>query len=82
VDGRAAPVLRADRRWMAVPVGAGEHEVELRYKPLSFRMGASVSLLAAVLLLAWIALGGRPKGEAGGDWAGSRAPGASRTLRV
>jgi hypothetical protein len=33
VDGRAAPVLRADYAFRAVPVGPGRHEVVFRYAP-------------------------------------------------
>ncbi len=53
VDGQPAPVLRADFVLRAVPVPAGEHTVELRFRPLSFTVGAAVSgvTLAAISLL-------------------------------
>jgi len=56
VDGASAPVLRANGVFLAVPVPAGEHFVELRYAPAAIRIGLGVSLAAAVLaavLAAW-----------------------------
>ncbi|MFQ5742279.1 MAG: YfhO family protein, partial [Acidobacteriota bacterium] len=51
VDGRAAPVLRANGNWMAVPVDRGEHNVQLRFRSRSLRIGAWISLLSTLLLL-------------------------------
>jgi hypothetical protein len=55
VDGRAAPLLRANLAMRAVPVAAGMHTVELRYQPAHFRVGAVLSALALALcaLLLW-----------------------------
>ncbi len=48
VDGRRVPVYRADGVLRAVPVPAGEHRVEMVYRPWSFYVGALVSLLTLV----------------------------------
>ena len=37
VDGRAAPIIRADYAFRAVPVPAGDHDVMMRYFPWSQR---------------------------------------------
>jgi hypothetical protein len=47
VDGEPAPVLRANALFRGVTVPAGEHEVLLRYRPASFRVGIAVFLAAA-----------------------------------
>jgi hypothetical protein len=56
VDGRPAPILRADHAFRAVAVPAGEHRIEMRYMPASLRLGALVSglgaLVAGAMLLA------------------------------
>jgi hypothetical protein len=59
VDGRSADVERVDYTFRGVRIGPGEHTVELRYQPLSFRLGAWVSVLALVGLLAAAAVGRR-----------------------
>lgn len=51
VDGRPAPILRADLVFRAVPLEAGRHTVEFHYRPASFRTGLWVSLAAALLVL-------------------------------
>jgi len=51
VDGREAPVRRANGKHLAVPVPAGRHEVELRYHPPGLRAGALLSLLGAALVV-------------------------------
>jgi hypothetical protein len=48
VSGTPAPVLRANWNLRAVPVGAGQHDVELRFAPRSFRIGAIISVLTLV----------------------------------
>ncbi len=54
VDGRPAPLLRANVAFRAVAVGAGRHRVELVYRPavvLGAIVVSLVSLLAALLFL-------------------------------
>ena len=55
VDGRRAPVLRADYLFRGVPVDAGEHELRLVYQPVSFWLGAAITLITAVLA-GWVLL--------------------------
>jgi hypothetical protein len=43
VDGRSAPVLRANEAFRAVPIPEGRHLVELRYRPTSVVVGVVVS---------------------------------------
>jgi hypothetical protein len=55
VDGAETTIFRADHALRAVQVPAGRHNVEMVFDPLSFRLGAVVSLAtllaAAVLFL-------------------------------
>jgi hypothetical protein len=44
VDGAPAPILRANTVFRAVAVPAGEHVVEMRYRPRPFRLGVALSL--------------------------------------
>jgi hypothetical protein len=44
VDGRAAPLLRANVAFQAVPVPAGKHQVHLFYEDRAFEIGAAISL--------------------------------------
>jgi uncharacterized membrane protein YfhO len=53
VDGRPAPLLRADFLFRAVPVPAGRHTVELRYRSRALERGLLVSIVS---LLATIGL--------------------------
>jgi hypothetical protein len=52
VDGRPAPVLHGDWVFRAVPVGAGQHQVEFRFRPLSLIVGGIVSGLAWLAAIA------------------------------
>jgi hypothetical protein len=61
VDGRPAPVLRANGKHRAVPVPAGAHEVRLRYDPPGLRAGIALTAIA-VAGAAWLAWRGRRKG--------------------
>jgi FkbM family methyltransferase len=58
VDGRPAPLLRANVAFRAVEVPTGLHEVEFRYRPASVLLGLGISAaaLAATLVLS---LGGQ-----------------------
>ena len=51
VDGREAPVRRANGKHLAVPVPSGRHEVELLYRPPGLRAGALLSLVGVALVV-------------------------------
>jgi hypothetical protein len=56
VDGVDAPVLRADLLFRAIPLSAGEHDVEVYFESASFGRGVLVSIvvLAVIgLLVIW-----------------------------
>jgi hypothetical protein len=52
VDGEPAAIEDFSRGFRAVAVPPGEHTVELRYEPASFRVGLFVSLVALLVLVA------------------------------
>ena len=51
VDGQSRPVLRGDLLFRTVPVPAGSHTVELRFQPLSVRLGLALTMGALVVAL-------------------------------
>jgi hypothetical protein len=55
VDGQTAEILPADHAFRAVSLEAGEHTVVFWYAPLSFRLGAWITLGAMLLLVAVLA---------------------------
>ncbi|MFM9106265.1 MAG: YfhO family protein [Chloroflexota bacterium] len=62
VDGQEAPILPVHGWLRAIPLPAGEHTVEMRYDPLSLRLGMAITLAAALLLAggsAWSLAGRR-----------------------
>jgi hypothetical protein len=61
VDGRPARLLRANVAFRAVPVPAGDHRVEMRYRPPALLLGIAVSALAAAIAVAG-AVGRDPTG--------------------
>ena len=52
LDGAEAPIYRANFMFRAVPVPSGDHEVTFLYRPLSFRLGAAISVSTLAILLA------------------------------
>jgi uncharacterized membrane protein YfhO len=52
IDGRDVPLYRADYAIRGVLVPAGEHTVRFDYRPRSFYLGAGVSLISLLLLIA------------------------------
>jgi uncharacterized membrane protein YfhO len=59
VDGKAARVWTANFAFRAVAVEAGAQTIDFHYRPVSLTIGAGVSLLALVSLLAGLYLIGR-----------------------
>jgi Bacterial membrane protein YfhO len=51
IDGKPAPILRANRMMRAAAVTAGEHTLVFTYAPLPFRVGAIVSAAGLGLLV-------------------------------
>jgi len=60
VDGRTAPLLRANYAFRAVYLPAGEHEVRMTYRPWTARVGGAISLLSAAGLALGLLVSGRP----------------------
>ena len=60
LDGQPVPLLRADYVLRAVPVPAGEHTVELIFRPLTFTVGAIISAIT-IIALAVILIMTRPQ---------------------
>ena len=54
VNGRSTEILRANYTFRAVPVEQGENEVVFEYRPRSFIIGATISVLTFVILLALV----------------------------
>jgi hypothetical protein len=51
VDGTEAKILRANHFFRAVALTEGEHVVEFKYEPLSFKIGLIISLMTVLLLV-------------------------------
>jgi len=51
VDSQSAPIFRADYVLRTVPVPAGEHTVELTFRPLTFIIGAIITALTLLTVL-------------------------------
>ena len=57
VDGRETPIARVDFLLRGIALPPGRHRVELRYRPLSWRVGWITSLVALLVLLALVGFG-------------------------
>lgn len=53
VDGEEVEILRADYTFRAVPLLSGKHTIKFYYDPLSFKVGAVISLVSLMALL-WL----------------------------
>jgi hypothetical protein len=52
VDSKPAPITPYRDAFRSVPIPAGNHTVDMRYEPATFRIGLFISLLALALLAA------------------------------
>ena len=59
VDGQPATVLRGDLLFRVVAIPGGEHDVEFRFEPSSVKLGASISLVALVVVLIGLIVAGK-----------------------
>ncbi len=53
VDGIKTKIYRANYNFRAVPLPLGDHHVEFRYEPLSFYVGAWISGITLLMLIAF-----------------------------
>ncbi len=51
VDGRAAPIYRANVLFRAVPIEPGTHTIVFEYRPGSFVLGATISIISILVLV-------------------------------
>jgi hypothetical protein len=58
VDGEAVDVLETDHALLGIPVGAGEHTIELRYAPASLALGLWISGLSGLAAAGMLGYGG------------------------
>ncbi|HTM57225.1 MAG TPA: hypothetical protein VL123_02295 [Candidatus Udaeobacter sp.] len=73
VDGREVPILKADYLVRAVPVAAGSHRIEFRFRSAAMRQGLTLSIASFLAALALMGFGlwrarrpsrAAPRGEA------------------
>jgi hypothetical protein len=55
VDGKESKLYPTNYVMRSVLVPAGTHSVEFRYDPLSFKLGASISLVTLIGVVGWLA---------------------------
>jgi hypothetical protein len=53
INGREEKIYRADYNFRAIPLKAGEYEVKFIYDPITFKIGALVTLCALVGILVY-----------------------------
>jgi hypothetical protein len=61
VDGQPTTIERADVLFRAVQIPAGQHQIEFRYEPQSFAIGALISIGAWLLLIGVALIGLRSR---------------------
>lgn len=54
IDGKSSTIYRADYSFRAIPVLAGNHNIEMRYYPDSFAWGFRISLATFLSLLTYL----------------------------
>ncbi len=56
VDGVLTPITRVDSVLRGVPISAGAHTVEMRFDPMSFKIGIAMSLVALLIFVGGMGL--------------------------
>ncbi len=56
IDGKEVPIVRTNYVLRGFSVPAGQHEIRFEFKPASYYTGETVSLIASIIILAFIAL--------------------------
>ena len=56
VDGKESEILRANYLLRALVVPAGNHEIEFRFEPASFRYGQIISIMGSLLIVGLVLL--------------------------
>ena len=51
IDGNNVPLYRANYAFMAVPIDAGEHHLEIKYEPDSFRYGLIIGATSFIIMI-------------------------------
>ncbi len=54
VDGESTNILAADVALRAIPVAEGQHQIVFAYRPLWWRLGATLASLGLMLALVWM----------------------------
>jgi len=54
IDGNEAPIIQADYILRALVIPAGNHNIEFKFEPDSFRYGQIISILGSLLIVALI----------------------------
>jgi len=54
VDGKPAPILRANHFFRAVQLGPGDHSLEFEFRPVGFDLGLGISAVSAVFLVLFV----------------------------
>lgn len=58
IDNKEVPILKADFLLRAIPLTAGRHSIVFTYRPMSFIVGAAISLTTLLLTICALLFGG------------------------
>lgn len=54
IDGVKTKIYRANHIFMAIPTTSGNHVVEIKYNPKSFKIGLAISIISLIINLAFL----------------------------
>ena len=61
VNGKERKIYRADYNFRAIPLNAGEYEIQFIYNPITFKVGILISLLTLFGIVAYFVRRKNPK---------------------